>query len=70
MTRLTPKQRIFCTGGIKLIALRSAGYNHVEKELIDYMNKEYLESHKKVPIRVEMDEMGSFYQDKKHIWLW
>ncbi|MDR1468573.1 MAG: hypothetical protein LBT00_04705 [Spirochaetaceae bacterium] len=35
------------------------------------MNKEYLESHKTVTIRVEMDEMGSFYHDKKHqIWLW
>jgi hypothetical protein len=28
------------------------------------VNKDSLESHKKVPIRVEMDEMGSFYQDK------
>ena len=35
------------------------------------MNKEYLESHKNITIRVEMDEMWSFYQDKKHqIWLW
>jgi insertion element IS1 protein InsB len=35
------------------------------------VNKEYLESHKNITIRVEMDEMWSFYHDKKHqIWLW
>jgi insertion element IS1 protein InsB len=35
------------------------------------VNKDYLEFHKKVPIRLEMDEMGSFYHDKgHHIWLW
>ena len=35
------------------------------------MNKEYLESHKNITIRVEMDEMWRFYHDKKHqIWLW
>jgi hypothetical protein len=31
-----------------------------------YVNKEYLESHKKVTIRVEMDGTWSFYHDKKH----
>ena len=35
------------------------------------MNKKYFESHKKVKIRVEMDEMWSYYNDKKHqVWLW
>jgi insertion element IS1 protein InsB len=35
------------------------------------VNKDYLESHKNITICVEMDEMWSFYQDKKHqIWLW
>jgi insertion element IS1 protein InsB len=35
------------------------------------VNKEYLESHKNITIRVEMDEMWSFYHDKKRqIWLW
>jgi IS1 family transposase len=35
------------------------------------VNKEYLESHKNITIRVEMDEMGSFHHDKKRqIWLW
>jgi IS1 family transposase len=35
------------------------------------VNKEYLESHKNIAIRVEMDEMRGFYHDKKHqIWLW
>jgi hypothetical protein len=35
------------------------------------VNKEYLESHKNITICVEMDEMWSFYRDKKHqIWLW
>ncbi|MDR2394891.1 MAG: hypothetical protein LBD93_12175 [Treponema sp.] len=35
------------------------------------MNKEYLESQEKVTVRVEMEDLKSFYQDKKHqIWLW
>jgi hypothetical protein len=35
------------------------------------VNQEYLKSHKKATIRVEMDEMWSFYHDKGHqIWLW
>jgi insertion element IS1 protein InsB len=35
------------------------------------VNKEYLESHKNISIRVETDEMWSFYPDKKHqIRLW
>ena len=35
------------------------------------MNKENLLSHKNITIRVEMDEMWSFYHDKKRqIWLW
>jgi insertion element IS1 protein InsB len=35
------------------------------------VNKDYLESHKNITIRVEMDEMWGFYHDKKHqIWLW
>jgi insertion element IS1 protein InsB len=39
--------------------------------MIEYVNREYLESHKKVTIRAEMDEMWSFYHDKAHqIWLW
>ena len=39
--------------------------------MIEYVNRDYLLSHKNITIRVEMDEMWSFYQDKKHqIWLW
>jgi insertion element IS1 protein InsB len=39
--------------------------------MIDYVNKDYLGSHKNITIRVEMDEMWSFYHDKTHqIWLW
>ena len=35
------------------------------------MNKEYFDTHKDIKIRVEMDEMWSFYHDKEHqIWLW
>ena len=35
------------------------------------MNKEYFASHDNIKIRIEMDEMWSFYNDKKHqIWLW
>jgi insertion element IS1 protein InsB len=39
--------------------------------MIEHVNKAYFETHKSGTIRVEMDEMWSFYQDKKHqIWLW
>ena len=39
--------------------------------MIDYVNKEYFASHDNIKIRVEMDEMWSFYHDKEHqIWLW
>ena len=39
--------------------------------MIEYVNKDYLKSHENITIRVEMDEMWSFYQNKKHqIWLW
>ena len=39
--------------------------------MIDYVNKEYFASHDDVKIRIEMDEMWSFYHDKEHpIWLW
>ena len=35
------------------------------------MNKAYFETHGNVKIRVEMDEMWSYYHDKKHeVWLW
>lgn len=35
------------------------------------MNEEYFQTHAKGKIRVEMDEMWSFYHDKHHqIWLW
>jgi hypothetical protein len=35
------------------------------------VNKEYPGSPKNSTICVEMDEMGSFYHDKRHhIWLW
>jgi IS1 family transposase len=38
--------------------------------MIEYVNKEYLEIHKNITIRVEMNEMRSLYPDKKHqIWL-
>jgi IS1 family transposase len=38
---------------------------------IDYVNKEYFETHKNITIRVKMDKMGSSSRDKKHqIWLW
>jgi transposase-like protein len=41
------------------------------KKMIEYVNKEYLLSHKKVTIGVEMDKMWSFYHDKRHeILLW
>jgi insertion element IS1 protein InsB len=39
--------------------------------LIEYVNKDCLESHKNITILVETDEMWSFYHDKKRqIWLW
>jgi len=35
------------------------------------INKEYFQSHAHIKIRLEMDEMWSFYGDKRHqIWLW
>ena len=35
------------------------------------MNKEYFATHDTIKIRIEMDEMWSFYHDKRHqIWLW
>jgi len=35
------------------------------------MNREYFERHSHLKIRIEMDEMWSFYGDKGHqIWLW
>ena len=35
------------------------------------MNKDYFQAHLTGKIRVEMDEMWSFYHDKRHqIWLW
>ena len=39
--------------------------------MIDLVNREYFESHCNIKIRIEMDEMWSFYGDKGHqIWLW
>jgi IS1 family transposase len=35
--------------------------------MIEQVNKEYLESHERVAIRVEMDEMWSFYHDKGRV---
>ena len=38
---------------------------------VDFINKEYFESHDNIKIRIEMDEMWSYYHDKSHqIWLW
>jgi insertion element IS1 protein InsB len=35
------------------------------------VNKEYFTTHDNIKIRVEMDEMWSYYHDKAHqIWLW
>jgi hypothetical protein len=43
----------------------------LKKTQIDYANKNYLESHKNIIIRIETDEMRGFYYDKKRqIWLW
>ena len=42
-----------------------------KENLIDYVNKEYFQVHENITLRVEMDEMWSFYHDKAHqIWLW
>jgi len=39
--------------------------------LISYINEDYFRSHDNIRIGIEMDEMWSFYNDKKHqIWLW
>ena len=38
---------------------------------LSFNNKEYFERHSNIKIRVEMDEMWSFYGDKGHqLWLW
>jgi IS1 family transposase len=38
---------------------------------ISNVNKEYFQSHSHAKIRIEMDEVGSYWHDKKHqIWLW
>jgi predicted DNA binding CopG/RHH family protein len=37
-----------------------------KEKMIEYVNKEYLETHKNITIRVGMDEMRNFYPDKKH----
>ena len=42
-----------------------------KESLVSFVNKEYIESHSRLKIRIEMDERWSFYGDKKHqIWLW
>ena len=42
-----------------------------KEDLISYINKDYFKACNKIKIHIEMDEMWSFYQDKKHqIWLW
>ena len=39
--------------------------------MIDYVNKDYFTSRENIKIRVEMDEMWSYYHDKSHqVWLW
>ena len=39
--------------------------------MISYVNEEYFRTHNDIQIHIEMDEMWSFYHDKKHqIWLW
>ena len=39
--------------------------------MIDNVNEDYFKSHENVKIRIEMDEMWSFYNDKgRQIWLW
>ena len=42
-----------------------------KESLISNVNKEYFQTRSNGKIRVEMDEMWGFYQDKEHqIWLW
>jgi len=42
-----------------------------KETVISQVNKEYFQSHSSGKIRVEMDEMWSFYHSKEHqIWLW
>ena len=39
--------------------------------MISYVNEDYFKSHNIITIDIEMDEMWSFYHDKKHqVWLW
>ena len=39
--------------------------------MIDYINIDYFNSKEDIKIRIEMDEMWSFYHDKSNqIWLW
>jgi hypothetical protein len=37
----------------------------IKEELIDYVNKDYMGSHKNITVRIEMDEMWRFYHEKK-----
>ena len=49
------------------------GHGSIKKKenLISNVNKEYFRAHSSGKIRLEMDEMWSFYHDKQHqIWLW
>jgi len=47
------------------------GSTKKKENLISNVNKEYFQAHSSGKIRVEMDEMWSFYHDKQHqIWLW
>jgi insertion element IS1 protein InsB len=42
-----------------------------KENVLSRVNKEYFKTHSSGKIRVEMDEMWSFYHDKSHqIWLW
>jgi insertion element IS1 protein InsB len=52
--------------------LRKSSHRIEKKESeISFINKEYFESHRRLKIRIEMDEMWSFYGNKGHqIWLW
>ena len=39
--------------------------------MISYINEDYFKTHNNIKINIEMDEMWSFYHDKKHqLWLW
>ena len=39
--------------------------------MITYINEDYFKTHNNIKINIEMDEMWSFYHDKKHqLWLW